>query len=167
MRIARFQLSSIVIASALVIVSPASAQEEGVPLDVAFSLGFFKPLNADCTMADQDFVVELANCSPVDWSIDGEFAAHVTDHIAPFIRTSWGTSSLNTTADVHDQFLGSFSFPVEADASGVTVTDLCYRGVRHARASVVPKTSVAAYSVWSGLGVTARRPARHPQSLAW
>ena len=111
----------IALISLLGFAAPAAAQEEGVPLDVALGFGFSKPLNADCTSVDQRVTVELANCWPVEWSIGGEFAAHVTDHIAPFIQTSWSTSSLDTTAHVHDRFFGSFSLPVDWDASGVTV----------------------------------------------
>ena len=111
----------IALISLLAVAAPTAAQEEGIPLDVALGFGFGKPLNADCTTVDEGFTVELATCSPVEWSIGGEFAAHVTDHIAPFIQTSWITSSLDTTAHVYDPFFGSFSLPVDGDASGVTV----------------------------------------------
>lgn len=113
----------IVLVFLLALATPAAAQEEnGVPLDVALSFGFNKPLNADCRTVTDGVTVDLDSCSPPEWSIGGEFAAHVTDHVAPFVQMYWTTTSLDTTAHISDPFFGSFSLPVDADGTGITVT---------------------------------------------
>lgn len=92
----RDRLTALIFMLALAV--PAAAQENGVPLDLAIDLDFGKPLNADCSMTADEVSVDLDSCAPPEWSVGGEFAAHVTDHVAPFIRASWTTTSLNTTA---------------------------------------------------------------------
>ena len=107
---------ALVLISLLAVAAPVAAQNDpNAPLEIAVGFNVGQSFGLNCsqaeTVGDVSFSVTLDDCSPVNVGVHGEFAAHVTDRLTPFIRVSWGRADLTTTAEVADPFQGSFTIP--------------------------------------------------------